>query len=56
LTQSPEKFQSKRSISFTGRPAGPAADWAVKAQEAASVSAELAQAAMDYLALVLSLE
>jgi hypothetical protein len=34
----------------------PAADWAATVQAAAWGSAELAQAAMDYLALVVSLE
>jgi hypothetical protein len=40
----------------TFRQAEPAADWAATVQEAAAVSAELAQAAMDYLALLVSIE
>ncbi len=45
-----------RLRSASVRQAEPAADWAATVQEAASVSAELAQAAMDYLALLISIE
>jgi len=44
-----------RLRSASVRQAAPA-DWAATVQEAASVSAELAQAAMDYLALLVSIE
>jgi hypothetical protein len=54
IRSAPRSRTRLRSASV--RQAGPAADWAATVQEAVSVSAELAQAAMDYLALLVSIE
>lgn len=54
--RSASRAAGSKAATASVRQAEPAADWAATVQEAASVSAELAQAAMDYLALLVSIE